>query len=140
MIIEVHPQFKNERIYSSENAYNVILKAFETMDDIDRAKESFFVLGLTRNRHIKYLDLASVGILSGTLVHAREVFRRAIAHSSDSIVIAHNHPSGNMTASSADDKITASIKESGKIIGIEVIDHIIFSETEYYSYADNGRL
>ena len=140
MIIEVHPQFRNEKIYSSEKAYNVFLKAFETMDEIDKEKEHFFVLGLTRNRHIKYLDLASVGILSGTLVHSRELFRRAIAHASDSIVIAHNHPSGNMTASSADDKITASIKEAGKIIGIEVIDHIIFCQEEYFSYADNGRL
>ena len=122
MIIEVDSQFKNEKIYSSEKAYNVFLKAFEVLDEIDKEKEHFFVLGLTRNRYIKYLDLTSVGILSGTLVHAREVFRRAIAHASDSIVIAHNHPSGNMTASSADDNITKLIKEAGKIIGIEVID------------------
>ena len=139
MIIEVNSEFKNEKIHSAEKAYKVFLSAFNVLDEIDREKEHFFVLGLTRSRHIKYLDLASVGILSGTLVHAREVFRRAIAHASDSIVIAHNHPSGNMTASSADDNITKSIKEAGKIIGIEAVDHIIFSETEYYSYADNGK-
>ncbi len=97
-------------------------------------------MGLKRNRHFKYLDLVSVGTLSGTVVHAREVFRRAITNASDSIIIAHNHPSGNIKTSCADNTITQSLKEAGKIIGIKVLDHIVFCGDDFYSYAENGAL
>lgn len=140
MIIELNVNFKNSNINSAEKAYLVLIAVFDTLDEIDREKEHFFVLGLKRNRHLKYLDLVSVGTLSGTIVHAREVFRRAIANASDSIIIAHNHPSGNMRTSIADDTITKSLKEAGKIIGIEVLDHIVFCENEFFSYAENGKL
>lgn len=140
MIIELETKFKNSKINSAEKAYMLFITVFDTLDEIDKEKEHFFVLGLKRNRHLKYLDLVSVGTLSGTLVHAREVFRRAIANASDSIIIAHNHPSGNMRTSIADDTITKSLKEAGKIIGIELLDHIVFCQDEFYSYAENGNL
>lgn len=140
MIIEISTELKNSNVNSAKKAFDVFLAAFEILDEIDAAKEVFLVLGLKRNRHIKYLDLVSIGTLSGTLVHAREVFRRAIVNSTDSIIIAHNHPSGNMTPSSSDDAITKSLKEAGKIIGIQVLDHIIFCQDEFYSYAENGIL
>lgn len=138
MIIEIDTKFKNRNINSAEKAYMVFMAVFETLDEVDRDKEHFYVLGLKKNFHLKYLDLVSVGTLTGTLVHAREVFRRAIVNGSDSIIIAHNHPSGNMRTSIADDTITKSLKEAGKIIGIEILDHIIFCEDEFYSYAENG--
>lgn len=140
MIVELETKFKNSNVNSAEKGYTLLITAFETLDEIDREKEHFFVIGLKRNRHLKYIDLVSMGTLSGTLVHAREVFRRAITSATDSIIIAHNHPSGNMRTSNADDEITKSIIEAGKIIGIEVLDHIIFCENEFYSYAENGRI
>lgn len=140
MIVELATKLKNRNVNSAEKAYTLLISAFETLDEIDKEKEHFYVIGLKRNRHVKYMDLVSIGTLSGTLVHAREVFRRAIVSATDSIIIAHNHPSGNMRTSVADDEITKSIKEAGKIIGIEVLDHIIFCENEFYSYAENGRI
>jgi DNA repair protein RadC len=140
MIIELDTKFKNSNINSAEKAYMILIAVFNTLDAIDKDKEHFFVLGLKRNKILKYLDLVSVGTLSGTVVHAREVFRRAIANASDSIIIAHNHPSGNILTSNADDTITKSLKEAGKIIGIQVVDHIVFCQDEFYSYAENGKI
>ncbi len=140
MIIELDTKFKNSNINSAEKAYMILIAVFNTLDAIDKDKEHFFVLGLKRNKILKYLDLVSVGTLSGTVVHAREVFRRAITNGSDSIIIAHNHPSGNILTSTADDTITKSLKEAGKIIGIQVVDHIVFCQDEFFSYAENGRI
>lgn len=140
MIIELDTKLKNSKIISAEKAFIVFISAFDTLDETDKCKEHFYCIGLQRNMKPKYLDLVSVGTLSGTLVHAREVFRRAIAHSCNSILIGHNHPSGNMSTSNADDAITKSLKEAGKIIGIELLDHIVFCQDEFYSYAENGNL
>jgi DNA repair protein RadC len=140
MIIEINTELKNTCVNSAKKAFDVFLSAFETLDEIDRDKEHFFVLGLKRNHQVKYLDMVSVGTLSGTLVHAREVYRRAITNATESIIIAHNHPSGNMRTSSQDDAITKSIKDAGKIIGIVLEDHIVFCQEEFYSYAENGRI
>lgn len=140
MIIELTPKQKNCYITSPDKAYSILKTAFNKFDDIDKDKEHFFVIGLKKNRQIKYLEVVTMGILASTLVHAREVFRRAISNATDSIIIAHNHPSGNVKPSSTDDKITKSIKEAGKIIGIEVVDHIVFTIKGYYSYAEDGNL
>jgi DNA repair protein RadC len=140
MIIELNSKHKNCHITSAAKAYSILQTIFGELDEIDKDKEHFFVIGLKKNRQIKYLEVVTIGILSSTLVHAREVFRRAIVNASDSIIIAHNHPSGNVEPSLTDDAITKSIKEAGKIIGIEVVDHVVFTLTEYYSYADNGNL
>jgi DNA repair protein RadC len=137
MIIELNPRQKNYYIKSSSEAFRILKNVFKKLDVLDKDKEHFFVIGLKRNKQIKYLEIVSVGILSSTLVHPREVFRRAIINATDSIIIAHNHPSGNIKPSSTDDKITQSIKEAGKIIGIGVIDHIVFTVDDYYSYSEN---
>lgn len=140
MILNINSNFNKITINSAEKAFKVFVAAYNTLDALDKEKEHFFVMGLKRNHHIKFLDITSVGILSGTLVHAREVYIRAIVNSTNSIIVAHNHPSGNMKPSSNDDKLTKSLKEAGKIIGIQLLDHLIFCDNEFYSYAENGNL
>jgi DNA repair protein RadC len=140
MIIEIEEKFQKQKISTAENVYEILLSAFNALDEIDQAKEHFFVLGLKRNNRPLYLDLVSVGTLSGTLVHAREVFRRAIGFSTHSIIVAHNHPSGSLDPSTADDSMTNSLKEAGKIIGIPITDHLIFSPEGFLSYANEGKL
>ena len=66
--------------------------------------------------------------------------KRGIEHLAASIILVHNHPSGNLTPSAQDDALTAKIKEAGKIMEINIIDHLIVTPDSYYSYADNGRL
>lgn len=96
-------------------------------------KEVFKVLLLdTKNRLIR-IETISSGILDASIVHPREVFKPAIDHLASSIIIVHNHPSGNPAPSQQDIEITKTIMEAGKIINIEVIDHLIIGDGRYIS-------
>jgi DNA repair protein RadC len=140
VIVTLPKEYYKIRINKSEQAFRILLETLKTQDEIDQDKEHFIVIGLKRNNCIRFVDIVSVGILTGTIVHPREVFRRSILHACNSIVVAHNHPSGNLQPSTADDAITRNIKEAGKIIDIQLTDHIIFSNEGHYSYADEGKL
>jgi DNA repair protein RadC len=125
------------------------LRVMRTPDDITDyyiskyrgiMQEQFRVLLLNSSNQIFKEVLISTGSLNASIVHPREVFREAITNSSASIVLLHNHPSGNPYPSKEDIAITKQLKESGKIIAIEVIDHIIIAGDKYYSFAKNGLL
>ena len=75
-----------------------------------------------------------------TLVHPREVFREAIRHNAKGIILMHNHPSGTLEASEEDKNLTNRLKESGKIIGITIYDHIIITEQGFFSFMRNGMI
>lgn len=101
-------------------------------------KECFWAILLdTRNRVIKSEEI-SVGTLDTSLVHPRELFKEAISASSASIIVAHNHPSGNPEASQEDIKLSRRLIETGRLIGIEVIDHIIIGDGKYISMKREG--
>lgn len=100
-------------------------------------KEHFIALHLdTKNRITKY-DTLSVGILNSSLIHPREVFKSAIKESANSIILVHNHPSGDPEPSDEDKEITEKIIHAGKILGIEVLDHVIVGAGCWYSFRDN---
>jgi len=102
----------------------------------DKAKEHFKLILLnTRNKMIG-ISTVSIGTLTTSLVHPREVFKDAITHSAASVILAHNHPSGDPEPSEDDLKITKKLVESGKILGIEVIDHIIIGKNNFYSFRE----
>lgn len=81
-------------------------------------------------------EIVSEGILNSSVVHPREVFRGAIVSSCANIIVAHNHPSGNLEPSNEDISLTKKLIEAGKIIEINVFDHIIFAENEYTSFVE----
>lgn len=100
-------------------------------------KEYFKVIFLnTKNEVITY-ETISIGSLNSSIVHPREVFNRAIRKSSASLILLHNHPSGNPKPSKEDINITKRLIEAGKIIGIEVLDHIIIGDGTYFSLKEN---
>jgi DNA repair protein RadC len=100
----------------------------------DSKKEHFIAFYLdTQNRLIER-QIISIGILSSSLVHPREVFEPAVKLSAASIIIAHNHPSASVEPSTEDREITNRLKEAGKIIGIEVIDHVILTKSYYTNF------
>ncbi|OGP90589.1 MAG: hypothetical protein A2156_09045 [Deltaproteobacteria bacterium RBG_16_48_10] len=104
----------------------------------DKAKEHFKLILLnSRNKKIG-ISAVSTGTLTTSLVHPREVFKDAITHSAASVILAHNHPSGDPEPSEDDLKITKKLVESGKILGIEVIDHIIIGKNNFYSFREKG--
>ncbi|MFO7811283.1 MAG: DNA repair protein RadC [Candidatus Delongbacteria bacterium] len=100
------------------------------------SKEFFRGIYLNSKNYIIHDENVSVGHLTGTLVHPREVFKSAIECSASSIIVVHNHPSGDFEPSEDDNKITKMLKESGEILKIPLVDHIIISENGYYSYSE----
>jgi DNA repair protein RadC len=106
----------------------------------DRKKECFYILLLdSKNRAIRE-ERISEGTLTSSLVHPRETFAPAIRESAASLIVVHNHPSGDPHPSREDEEITRRLVEGGKLLGIGVLDHIIIGEGRYYSFADKGRL
>ena len=83
-------------------------------------------------------DVVTKGLADKTIVHPREVFKNVIRNSGLSIVLVHNHPSGNISPSDADISMTEKINEAGKLLGIRVLDHLIISTDGYYSFRENG--
>jgi DNA repair protein RadC len=106
----------------------------------DLQHEEFWILFLNRsNRVIDRMKLSQGGI-SGTVTDVRMVMKRAIEFLASGIIVCHNHPSGNLNPSESDSKITKKIKEAGNLMDIQLLDHLIISGKEYYSFADNGLL
>lgn len=107
---------------------------WENCQDIrDHKKEHFVVFFLdTRNQQIQR-EIISIGTLNANLVHPREVFEPAILHNAAQIIVCHNHPSGNPEPSDEDLAITRRLQEAGKILGIEVLDHVIVTKTTFLS-------
>ena len=104
----------------------------------NKKKEHFKVLSLDSRNKLISIDNVSVGTINTNLVHPREVFKTAIQHLAVSIILVHNHPSGNPEPSEADLEITKRILESGKIMGIDILDHIIITKNKFFSFKDKG--
>jgi len=104
---------------------------------IDR--EAFWVLHLNTQKQVIEKELVSLGIVNSSVVHPREVFKRAILNSAAAIITVHNHPSGNTEPSPEDRKIWTLLSQAGKIIGIEVLDNLIITpQGSYYSEGEGG--
>ena len=85
------------------------------------------------------VELVTMGLLNSSLVHPRETFRRAVIAGSAAIIIAHNHPSGEVDPSEEDIKITKVMFDAGNILGIHMLDHLIFTKDTFYSFKNNGK-
>ena len=108
----------------------------------ERPQEVFAAILLnSKHRAIGVVEV-SVGTLNASLVHPREVFRAAILENAASIIVGHNHPSGDCSPSKEDTDVTTRLREAGKLMGIQVLDHIIvgIGSADFYSYQQEGRL
>lgn len=105
-------------------------------EKLGREKKEHFVVILldTKNNLIDFQDI-SIGILNASLAHPREIFEPAIRHVANSVIVVHNHPSGDVNPSIEDDELTKQLIGAGKILGIHLLDHIIVSRSNYYSFA-----
>lgn len=123
------------RIMGSADVYD-LLKA----DLSDIPHEAFWIILLNRaNRVIKKLQVSQGGV-AGTVADPKIIFKAAVDELASGIILAHNHPSGNLTASQADIDLTKKLKESGKLLDIQVLDHVIIAGKTYFSFADEGLL
>ena len=133
--VEKQDNFKKENIKSSQDSYEYIKRFWCTDVDI---YESFFILGLNRaNNTVAYMKISQGGI-AGTVVDVKLVAKFAIESLCSAVIIAHNHPSGNLKPSEADKAITNRIEEGLKILDVQVLDHLIITNSSYFSFADEG--
>jgi DNA repair protein RadC len=103
-------------------------------------KEHFLILCLNARRQLVHHETVSVGTLSASLVHPREVFSPAIAHAAAAVVAVHNHPSGDPTPSAEDRDVTRRLQRAGELLGIPLADHVVVSESSFFSFREHGIL
>ena len=120
-------------IESAKDVYNYFVDELK-----DKKKEYFYVLLLdTKNKVIKS-ELVSIGTLNASLIHPREVFKSAIKESANSIILVHNHPSGDCSPSDEDYILTENLLESAKLLKIKLVDHLIIGKERYWSYREDN--
>lgn len=124
---------KKQVIKSSSDVFN-ILKPFLS----DLSHEEFWIIMLNRANKVAEVCKISQGGVTGTVADTRLIFLRAVEKKACGIILAHNHPSGNLKPSEADISLTTKLKEAGKIMEIPVLDHLIITDAGYYSFADEG--
>lgn len=106
----------------------------------DRRQEHFFCLSLNGAHEVLALRLVTLGLLNRTLIHPREVFADPLAERAAAVMVAHNHPSGRLEPSPEDRDITRRLYDSGRLLGIPVLDHLIFTDQGWFSFAEAGEL
>ncbi|HEY9245304.1 MAG TPA: DNA repair protein RadC [Candidatus Methanoperedens sp.] len=120
-----------------------------SMDDVvqivkpmiaDPNKEFFLALYLNTKNGVLKREIISIGSLNANIVHPREIFKTACMISASSIIVAHNHPSGDPSPSREDIEITKKLHEAGKMMGIELLDHVIIGYDRYYGFKESGQL
>lgn len=126
------------KITSSRSAYDLFLKVFNA--DTFHWNEEMIILCLNNSNKVVGFYKISSGGMTGTVVDVRMIFTIALKSLATSIIIAHNHPSGILMASDADKAITKKIKEAGKFMDINLLDHLILTDESFLSFADEGLL
>jgi DNA repair protein RadC len=125
---------KECRIKTANDAYELVKNELSTLD-----REAFLVISLSTKNKVLGLNMISIGSLNANLVHPREVFKSAILLNASSIILLHNHPSGETEPSKDDIEITQRLVDAGKLLGINVVDHIVVGNT-FYSFSENNLL
>jgi len=124
-----------EKISNSRDAFEIFRSSMG-----DQPYESFWIILLNKANKVLRKCSISEGGVSGTVVDPKKIFKIALDHHASSIILGHNHPSGNINPSEADQKITKKIRDAGMMLDVAVLDHLIIGDDKYYSFADEGTL
>lgn len=125
------------KIVGSTNASEYVREFYPS--DLN-VREHFYAMYLNQSNNVIGYHHISTGGITGTMVDVRMIIKGALDCLAIGIILVHNHPSGNLKPSNADDKITRKIKEACSLMDIRLLDHLILTEDSYYSYADEGKL
>ena len=144
-VAEVELKYKNKvpykdrkKVLSSDDAYKLLLNNHD--DDTIDYTETFKVLYLNQASQVVGCNTISKGGITATCVDVRNIMQGALLTNAVAMVLGHNHPSGNTRPSKEDDRTTDQIVKAGKLLDIRVLDHIIFTREDYYSFNDEGRI
>ena len=124
-----------KKIQSPNDIFNIAQNVIQANE---YAEENLWLITLDTKNNITGIFTVSTGSLNSSIVHPREVFKRAVLQNASSIIICHNHPSGDPAPSQEDINITKRIYDAGKILGIELLDHIIIGDNKYTSLKEKG--
>jgi DNA repair protein RadC len=129
-------------IRDARDVARVFQDLFKLEDRIDQDKEHFYVMHVNPRQKINLVELVAIGTLNHAEVHPRETFRRAIVEGSYSIIVAHNHPTGEVTPSEADIRLTHTMHQAGELLLIPLLDHIIFTDKSgtFFSFKENKQI
>lgn len=127
--------YEKKTIRSPQDAYDI---ATDVLGLMKRPEEELWVFSLNTKNDVTGMLMVSRGSLSSSIVHPREVFKGALLNNAASIIAIHQHPSGNATPSREDIEVTKRLTEAGKILGVELLDHIVIGEGEYVSLKEKG--
>jgi DNA repair protein RadC len=127
---------KKLKVTNSKDSFEILLDSWDK--NIIELQEAFKVLLLNRGNQVLGVYSMSKGRVSGTIVDAKLVFSVALKCNASSIIIAQNHPSGSLTPSEADKRLTQKLKKASQYLDIVLLDHIIVTKEDFYSFSDNG--
>lgn len=128
------------KILNSEDVFKIMQQILLRENKISRAHEHFWVIGLNNKNTLFFIELIGLGPQNRLLAKPPDIFRMAIYKLALKIILVHNHPSMETTPSKADINATSPIIKAGEVVQIQVIDHLIITEKEYFSFSDNGLL
>ena len=126
------------KIINSDDVFQIMQKVLLRENKIDRDKEHFWIVGLSTTNKALFIELVSVGSVKATIVEPMNVFRVAILKNAVKVILVHNHPSEELSPSNGDKDITDRLIQVGRIINIEVIEHLIIAPKSYLSFVDIG--
>lgn len=130
---------KKQSLCSGRDVFECMKAILNMERDGNVMQEHFWAISVNTKNVVQYIELVSLGSLSASIVHPRELFRLAIIKSSAALLLCHNHPSGDTRPSQDDILLTRRLVQAGEILGIKILDHVIIGES-YFSFRDNGLL
>ncbi len=136
LVRESYVSYDQKAIKSASIAYEFLC----SIGLQDKASEEFYSLYLNTKNQIIGVEMISRGTLNASLIHPREVFKGALLANANCIMLAHNHPSGNPEPSNADKQVTSILVKAGKLLDVQVLDHIIVGDESYFSFRESGLL
>ncbi len=128
------------KIANSDDVFGIMQRVLFRENKLDREKEHFWLVGLNSVNKMLFVELISIGGVKSTTVEPMNVFRMSILKGAVKVILVHNHPSGEVIPSDADLDLTDRLIQAGKIIDIDVVDHLVISENTYLSFSKTGRM
>ena len=128
------------QIHNSEDIYSVMQRILMREEKVDRGREHFWTISLDNANKILSIELVSMGSFRATIVEPMEVFSIPLQKRAVNLILVHNHPSGTLKPSEADKDITDHLIQVGNIMNVPVLDHLIITESSYYSFTNSGLL
>lgn len=138
MKIKISEKIKKRTTNNPKEVAKILQDVLKAEPRGEQMKEHFWGVYLNSRNNIIKVELISLGIIDANLVHPRETYAPALESRASSLVVSHNHPSGNPEPSEADITMTSRLKKAGEILGVELKDHIIITKEKFYSFKENN--